>query len=356
MKLFIAAGGTGGHVFPGISVADRFTAMSPDNEVVFIGTKTGLESRAVPQAGYRLLCVDARQFSGRNLAYKLVTVASLVKGIHTCLSYIKKEDPQAILGMGGFASVPMVIAGFIHGTPIFLHEQNVQPGLANRILAKYARTIFISFEDTRHYLGSSRVMLTGNPIRESVKKRDGGLGEGDFGIFVFGGSRGARSINQSVVDMLNYLNEYRDRVIVFHQTGTEDYEGVKDIYDSSQIRHEVFAFTDNMAHYYNNSHVVIARAGASTIFELAYFKRPAILIPYPYSAGQHQWKNALQVERAGGGYIIENSEASGERLFYVIKRLIDEPELLKKMGENIGRLYIEDAEGLIIKGIIDGIS
>ncbi|MCX8109735.1 MAG: undecaprenyldiphospho-muramoylpentapeptide beta-N-acetylglucosaminyltransferase [Syntrophorhabdaceae bacterium] len=356
MKLFIAAGGTGGHVFPGISIADRFTAISSDNEVVFIGTRTGLEARAVPQAGYRLLYVDARQFSGRNIAYKLVTVANLVKGIHTCLRHIKREEPQAILGMGGFASVPMVIAGFIHGTHIFLHEQNVQPGLANRILAKYAKTIFISFEDTRHYLAGSRVMLTGNPIRNSVKKRNGQPNDDRFGIFVFGGSRGARSINQSVVDMLNYLDDYRDKVVIFHQTGTEDYEGVKDIYERSKVKHEVFAFTDNMAYYYNNSHVVISRAGASTIFELAYFKRPAILIPYPFSAGQHQWKNALQVERAGGGYIIENSEASGERLFYVIKRLIDEPELLKKMGENIGRLYIDDAEGLIIKGIKDGIS
>ncbi|MBP8625898.1 MAG: undecaprenyldiphospho-muramoylpentapeptide beta-N-acetylglucosaminyltransferase [Syntrophorhabdaceae bacterium] len=357
MKLFIAAGGTGGHVFPGISVADRFTAMSPENEVVFIGTKIGLESKAVPQAGYRILYVDARQFSGRNIVYKLVTVAGLVKGIHDCLSFIKKENPHAILGMGGFASVPMVIAGFIHGTPIFLHEQNVQPGLANKILAKYARTIFISFEDTRHYLGRSRVVLTGNPIRNSVKKRDRDIiDEQYFGIFVFGGSRGARSINQSVVDMLRYLKEDRDRVIIFHQTGAEDYEGVKDIYENSGIRHEVFPFTDNMAYYYNNSHVVISRAGASTIFELAYFERPAILIPYPFSAGQHQWKNALQVERIGGGYIIENSEATGERLFGVIKRLIDEPELGKKMGENMGRLYIDDAEGLIVKGIIDGIS
>ncbi|HOV90692.1 MAG TPA: undecaprenyldiphospho-muramoylpentapeptide beta-N-acetylglucosaminyltransferase [Syntrophorhabdaceae bacterium] len=356
MKLFIAAGGTGGHVFPGISVADRWTAISPENEVVFIGTKTGLESRAVPQSGYRILYVDARQFSGRNIAYKFVTVASLVKGIHTCLGFIKKEKPCAILGMGGFASVPMVIAGFIHGTPIFLHEQNVQPGLANKILAKYARTIFISFEDTRHYLGRSRVALTGNPIRDSVKKGEGHRNEDEFCIFVFGGSRGARSINQSVVAMLTYLKEYKDKVIIYHQTGTEDYEGVKDIYEGSGIRHEVFAFTDKMAYYYHNSHLVISRAGASTIFELAYFRRPAILIPYPFSAGQHQWKNALQVERAGGGYIIENSEATGERLFGVIKKLMDEPELVKRMGENMGKLYIDDSEGLIVKGIMDGIS
>ncbi|MCX7965572.1 MAG: undecaprenyldiphospho-muramoylpentapeptide beta-N-acetylglucosaminyltransferase [Syntrophorhabdaceae bacterium] len=356
MKLFIAAGGTGGHVFPGISVADRFTAMSHDHEVVFIGTKGGIEDRVVPASGYRLIHVEARQFSGRNILYKFITITGLIKSIHDCINIIKRENPQAILGMGGFASVPMVIAGFLHKTPIFLHEQNVQPGLANKILAKYAKTIFISFEETRHYLGRARTILTGNPIRQSLKKPYAAEEKDYFGIFVFGGSRGARSINQAVVDLLNYISDYRDRIFIFHQTGIDDYEGVSSIYKDSGIRHEVFPFTDNMAYYYRHADLVISRSGASTIFELAYFKKPAILIPYPFSAGQHQWKNAIQVERIGGGHIIENSEANGERLFYAIKRLMDEPELLKTMGDNMGRLYIEDAEGLIIKGILNGIS
>jgi len=356
MKLFIAAGGTGGHVFPGIAVAERFTAMSKDNVVIFIGTKGGIENRVVPASGYRLIHVEARQFSGRNVLYKFVTVAGLVKSIHDCLNIIKKENPHAILGMGGFASVPMVIAGFLHKTPIFLHEQNVQPGLANKILAKYAKSIFISFEDTKHYLHKAHTILTGNPIRGLLKTITEPVKKDYLGIFVFGGSRGARSINQAVIDLLNYLGEYKDKMVMFHQTGFDDYEGVKEIYKNSGIRHEVFPFTDNMAYYYRNADLVISRSGASTIFELAYFKKPAILIPYPFSAGQHQWKNALQVERIGGGHIIENQEANGERLFYVIKKLMDEPELLKQMGENIGKLYIEDAEGLIIKGILNGIS
>ncbi|HPP06066.1 MAG TPA: glycosyltransferase, partial [Syntrophorhabdaceae bacterium] len=232
----------------------------------------------------------------------------------------------------------------------------VQPGLANKILAKYARSIFISFEETRHYLGKAHTILTGNPIRSSLKMASPPIEKDYFGIFVFGGSRGARSINQAVVDLLNYLNEYREKVVIFHQTGADDYDGVKEIYKHSNIRHEVFPFTDNMAYYYRNADLVISRSGASTIFELAYFKKPAILIPYPFSAGQHQWKNALQVERIGGGYILENQEANGERLFYVIKRLMEEPELLKQMGENIGSIYIDDAEGLIIEGILNGIS
>lgn len=356
MKLFIAAGGTGGHVFPGLSVADRFTAMSDNNEVIFIGTKTGIENRVVPASGYRLIHVEAKQFSGRNLLYKIATITGLIKGIHDCLSILKKENPHVILGMGGFASVPMVIAGFLHKIPIFLHEQNVQPGLANRILAKYAKTIFISFEETRHHLGRAKTVLTGNPIRKSLKEASVPEKGNYFGIFVFGGSRGARSINQAVVDLLNYLGDYRDKLFIYHQTGTDDYEGVSDIYKNSGIAHEVFPFTDNMAYYYRKADLIISRSGASTIFELAYFKKPAVLIPYPYSAGQHQWKNALHVERLGGGHIIENQEASGERLFYVIKRLMEEPELLKQMGENMGRIYIDDAEGLIIKGILDGIS
>ncbi len=347
MKLIISAGGTGGHIFPGIAVAETFVAQGQDNQVVFIGTTYGLESKIIPQHGFRLLFVQARQFLGRSAVYKIATLFYILKGIFTCLGIIKKEKPDAILGMGGFTSVPVIFAGAILGIPIFLHEQNAEPGLANKVLSKYAKATFVSFEESNQLLKSKDVYYTGNPVRQAVKGPRETKNDETFGIFVFGGSRGAKSINESVLSLLPYIENYKN-IVIYHQTGAEDYERVKTAYEKTNVRHEIFPFTDNMAHYYNRSDVVISRSGASTIFELAYFRKAAILIPYPFSAAQHQWKNASHVENAGGGYIIGNDEASGERLHGVIKHLINEPVLLKQMGENIGRLYVDDSQERII--------
>jgi UDP-N-acetylglucosamine--N-acetylmuramyl-(pentapeptide) pyrophosphoryl-undecaprenol N-acetylglucosamine transferase len=353
MKLFIAAGGTGGHIFPGIAVAETLRAQSRENQVVFIGTTYGLESKVVPQYGFKLHFVQARQFLGRNAFYQIATLFYMLKGIYTCMRMIRREKPDAILGMGGFTSVPVIFAGVFLGIPIFLHEQNAEPGLANKVLSKYAKATFVSFEESGKVLNGKKVYHTGNPVRKALKGPRETKSDGSFGIFVFGGSRGARSINEAILSLLPYMESYTDRVVLYHQTGGDDYDRIRTAYGATKIRHEVFPFTDNMAHYYNQSDVVISRAGASTIFELAYFRKAAILIPYPFSAAQHQWKNASHVESIGGGYVIGNDEASGESLHHVLKHLMTEPDLLRKMGENIGRLYVDDAEERIIKHITD---
>jgi UDP-N-acetylglucosamine--N-acetylmuramyl-(pentapeptide) pyrophosphoryl-undecaprenol N-acetylglucosamine transferase len=355
MKLFISAGGTGGHIFPGIAVAETFAAKGSKDNVVFIGTTYGLESKIIPRYGFRLLFADARQFLGRSIVYKAAALIRLLRGIYTCMGLIKKERPDAILGMGGFTSVPVVLAGFFLGVPSFLHEQNAEPGLANKMLSKFAKCTFISFEETEKYLKGGKVYHTGNPVRKTLKASHEPKTDDTFAVFVFGGSRGARSINEAVLTLLPYMESYKN-LIIYHQTGTEDYERIFEAYEKTDIRHEVFPFTDNMGKYYALSDVVISRAGASTIFELAYFKKASILIPYPFSAGQHQWKNAYHVENIGGGYVIGNDEASGERLHEVIKHLMNERVLLKRMGENLGKLYVDDAEERIISKIKEEVS
>jgi len=254
--------------------------------------------------------------------------------------------------MGGFTSVPATLAGFLLRVPSFLHEQNVEPGLANRFLSRFARTTFVSFEATKNYFdgGGARVAHAGNPLRKGLSATQEKKKEGTFGVFVFGGSRGARSINQSVLTLLPYMESYKN-TIMYHQTGQEDYEHVKAAYEKSQLRYEVFPFTDHMERYYALSDVVISRAGATTIFELALFKRAAILIPYPFSARQHQWRNAAHVESLGGAFVLGNEEATGERLHEALKHLMDEPDLMREMGENIGKLYVDDAAERIINGI-----
>ena len=354
MKLFISAGGTGGHIFPGIAVAEAFAAKGKGNEAVFIGTPYGLEDSIIPRYGFRLLHVKARQFIGQTAMRKIATILGMVGGLFKAVLLIRRERPDAVLGMGGFTSVPVVLAASLLGVPSFIHEQNVQTGLANRILFRFAKGTFISFDSTREYLTGKKVLHTGNPLRTRLARADAAGGKSGFGLFIFGGSRGSRSINDSVLNLLPRMAEY-ENITMYHQTGPDDYERVKKAYEESGVAHEVFPFTDDMERYYGLSDVVVSRAGASTIFELAFFKKAAILIPYPYSAGGHQWKNATYVENAGGGFVIGDDEASGERLYHAISRLMREPELIREMGENIGKIYINGSAELIIKGIFHGI-
>jgi UDP-N-acetylglucosamine--N-acetylmuramyl-(pentapeptide) pyrophosphoryl-undecaprenol N-acetylglucosamine transferase len=353
MKLFICAGGTGGHIFPGIAVAEALMAENADHEVLFIGTTIGMEGRIVPRYGFKLLYIEARQFLGTSVLHKFSTLIGLLRGIQAAATILRRERPQAILGMGGFTSVPTVLAGVMLGIPSFIHEQNVQPGLANRLLSRFATATFISFEETKRYLKTAKVDHTGNPLRKMAKV-SATKEPGSFTIFIFGGSRGAHSINESMLTMLPFLKEYRNMVI-YHQTGTDDYERVKEGYEKNGVVHEVFPFTDEMERYYTLSDLVISRAGASTIFELAYFKRAAILIPYPYAAGGHQSKNAVSVERVGGGYVVADEEAKGEQLLGLIRGFAAAPGKLKEMGENMGKLYREDAARRIIKVIENGV-
>jgi len=350
MKLLISAGGTGGHIFPGIAVAEAFTGMHESNDVVFVGTRQGLEGGIMPRNGFRLLFIEAHQFQGKNIFSKMATLIRLVQGIRAAKVVINLEKPDAILGMGGFTCVPTILAGVLLGLPTYLHEQNVEPGLANKLLSRFVHATFVSFEATKKYLRTKRVYHAGNPLRKTLKAGKAREEKESFNVFIFGGSRGARSINESILTLLPFMESYRNTVM-YHQTGTEDYEHIKKAYEGSRVGYEVFPFTDHMEKYYNLSDVVISRSGATTIFELAYFKKAAILVPYPFSAGQHQKTNAMHVASLGGAYVLGNDQLSGEKLHNLLCGLINDPGHVREMGKNIGKLYIEDAAERIIKEI-----
>jgi UDP-N-acetylglucosamine--N-acetylmuramyl-(pentapeptide) pyrophosphoryl-undecaprenol N-acetylglucosamine transferase len=354
MKLLIAAGGTGGHIFPGISVAESFIENAA-NEVFFTGTSYGLEERLIPSRGFRLVKIEAKPFAGGSPVAKVRTLLALVKGLIQALGVIKTEKPDAILGMGGFTCVPMVLGGLIRRVPCFVHEQNVSPGMANKLLSPRAQATFVSFAETTHYIKAKKIVHTGSPIRKQMRGKRAQKTDDNFSLFVFGGSRGARSINDGILGLLPYLEGFR-KTAIYHQTGNDDFERIKAGYTGFQTIHDVFPFTDEMEKYYNLADVVISRAGASTIFELSYFGKPAILVPYPYSAGDHQWKNASQVESTGGGYIIGNSEFSGERIYHAITELREDPEELVRMSDNIGSIYVEDSERKIVREIEQSVS
>lgn len=350
MKLLISAGGTGGHIFPGIAVAEAFMEKEERNDVVFVGTRQGLEGGIIPRYGFKLLFIEAHQFQGKNVFSKMATLIRLLQGIRAAKVIMGLEKPDAILGMGGFTCVPTILAGVMLGIPTYLHEQNVEPGLANKLLSRFVRSTFISFDVTKKYLTTKRVYHTGNPLRKTLKA-SGETGEKKgFGVFIFGGSRGARSINESILTLLPFMESYKNAVM-YHQTGTEDYERINKVYKGTKVEHVVFPFTDHMEKYYNLSDVVISRSGATTIFELAYFKKAAILVPYPFSAGGHQMTNALHVASLGGAYVVENDQLSGEKLHGLLSILMKEQGKAQAMGGSIGRLSIEDAAERIIAKI-----
>lgn len=353
MKLLISAGGTGGHIFPGIAVAEAFTGKDERNEVVFVGTNQGMEGGIIPRYGFKLLLIEAHQFQGRSVLSKAATIVRLYRGIKAAKEIIALEKPDAILGMGGFTCVPTILAGVMLGLPTYLHEQNVEPGLANKLLSRFVRSTFISFEATKKYLTSKRVYHTGNPLRKTLKASRETAEKKGFNVFIFGGSRGARSINESVLTLLPFMESYKNTVM-YHQTGTDDYERIKKTYDGSTVEHEVFPFTDHMEKYYNLSDVVISRSGATTIFELAYFQKASILVPYPFSAGQHQKTNAMHVADLGGAFVVENDQLSGQKLHNILSDLMKDSVRVKQMGKNVGKLYIEDAAERIIQGIAYG--
>mgnify|MGYP005838502161 CR=1 FL=1 len=353
MKLLISAGGTGGHIFPGIAVAEAFQMKEENNEVVFVGTRQGLEGGIVPRYGFKLLFIEAHQFQGKNVMSKMRTIMRLFQGIRAAKVIIRLEKPDAILGMGGFTCVPTILAGSMLGVPTYLHEQNVEPGLANKLLSRFVRATFVSFEATRGYLKAREVHHTGNPLRKTLKTIREGDEKKGFAVFVFGGSRGARSINECVLTLLPFMESYKN-TIMYHQTGSEDFERIKRVYEGTKVEHEVFPFTDHMEKYYRLADVVISRSGATTIFELAYFRKAAILVPYPFSAGQHQKTNAQHVASLGGAYVVENNQLSAEKLDTLIRGLMNSPDRVHDMGKSVGRLYVEDAAERIIHHILYG--
>lgn len=355
MKLLIAAGGTGGHIFPGIAVAEAFQGLEEDNEVLFVGTEYGMEKRIIPARGLKLLMIAGRPFLGTSVTRKVGTIFQILKGISAAMTIIRNEKPDAIIGMGGFTCVPVMLAALLLKRPAFLHEQNVYPGLANRRFSRFVRATFISFDATRGFL-KGNLIHTGNPVRKTLRVFTPPTKEnGTFGVFVFGGSRGAHSLNEAVVSLLPRLADLPDMAL-YHQTGKDDYESARKAYGLSKLANEVFPFTDRMEKYYGLSDIVIARAGAATIFELAYFKRPAILVPYPFSAGGHQMKNASYVAERGGGFVIENDKLTGGALLDTLRDLYEHRERLVSMGESMGSIYMKDAEEAIAKGIVARVS
>jgi UDP-N-acetylglucosamine--N-acetylmuramyl-(pentapeptide) pyrophosphoryl-undecaprenol N-acetylglucosamine transferase len=383
MKLIIAGGGTGGHLFPGIAVAEEFLSRDPANEVLFVGTERGIEARAVPAAGYPLELISAAGIRGKGTLSQLKGAAMMVFGYAQSRKILKRFGPDMVLGVGGYASLPMVLAARGMQIPRFIHEQNAIPGQTNRLLARFANKVFITLEESARYFPSATTLLTGNPLRrqildmiekvnppqppfdkggeklphlqgEACPERGQRSGGGVFHLFIFGGSQGAHAINAATIESLPYLKENRVRLSITHQTGEKDCAEVTAAYRSAGVEAVVTPFISDMAAEYAKADLIICRAGATTIAEVTACGKASLFIPFPHAVDDHQRKNAEALLKKDACFMMLERELTGESLADTIRNLTDDPDLVRRTGAlalslarlNAARIIIDEMMSL----------
>jgi UDP-N-acetylglucosamine--N-acetylmuramyl-(pentapeptide) pyrophosphoryl-undecaprenol N-acetylglucosamine transferase len=345
MKVIIAGGGTGGHVFPGIAVAEELKAHHPGVEVLFVGGRRGLEATAVPEAGFRLRTLATAGFARRRpWSWPWAAVVNLF-GFLQALWLVLSERPRAVLGTGGYVSGPVSVAAKLLGVPLLLQEQNSIPGLTNRWLSRIADEVHLSFIEARSYFPRrDHLRITGNPVRAYILsgEREQGLREFRLDrdrptLFVFGGSLGAKRLNAAALDALRKLKNRVDVQCIL-QTGRDDHEPVQQAVTAEQLPATVLPFVKKMHLAYAAADLVVCRAGAMTLAEIAVCGRPSILVPYPYAAHDHQRVNAANLADRGAAVVIEDADLTGERLAREIAHLLADRTALSRMSAN-ARLF-----------------
>ncbi|MBI2646047.1 MAG: undecaprenyldiphospho-muramoylpentapeptide beta-N-acetylglucosaminyltransferase [Deltaproteobacteria bacterium] len=333
MKLLIAGGGTGGHLFPGIAIVQELLSRSPSHEVLFVGTKKGMEVSLLPKFNLPLKCIHISGLKGKSWGEKLYTLFLIPLSIIQSFFIVKKMNPDVVLGVGGYASFSVLVASFFLRKKRAIQEQNLKPGLTNRLLSRIAQKIFVSFEESLSYFPSEKCIVTGNPVRKL--KKEAYERSDQFTIFIFGGSQGAHSLNRAVLDALPYLELLKDKLHVIHQTGKSDLKWVASTYFQHQWKAEVYDFLYDMEKIFSVSDYVICRAGASSVSELALLGKACLFVPYPYAAHNHQEENARTLEKKGACRVILDWQLNGHQLAKEIRYAYDHPRELEEMSKKI---------------------
>jgi UDP-N-acetylglucosamine--N-acetylmuramyl-(pentapeptide) pyrophosphoryl-undecaprenol N-acetylglucosamine transferase len=355
LKVIIAGGGTGGHLFPGLALAEEFKRRDAGTEVTFVGTEHGIEARIIPREGYPIKFLRAEGFVGRSLLKKLRTAVKTALSFLDARRILSSVKPDIVIGVGGYASGAIVLLAGIKSISTMIHEQNSVPGLTNRLLGRIVKRACVTYHESLPFFPMDRTFLTGNPIRARILQGERetacrlfSLDKSVFTVFVFGGSAGARSINRAMVEALNHLIDLKEKIQFLHQTGEKDYESVREAYRKAGFRGTVAPFIYQMAEAYAASDIVISRAGATTLAEITALGKPAILIPYPFAAGRHQELNAVKLKEMGAAFMFTDDELKGEKLAGNIRELFGDDLMraeMKKASKGLGR---PDACGRIV--------
>jgi UDP-N-acetylglucosamine--N-acetylmuramyl-(pentapeptide) pyrophosphoryl-undecaprenol N-acetylglucosamine transferase len=338
MRVLIAAGGTGGHIYPGIAVANEIMRRDSQSVVRFVGTAKGLENRLVPNAGFELQIIESAGLKNVRLFARLRGLGLLPKSFFAARGVIRAFRPDIVVGAGGYVSGPVLLTASLLKLPTLIMESNALPGWTNRVLARFVNRAAVSFaEALPHFRGKG--VLTGNPVRhEFFQINQKSHDSANLAILVFGGSQGARAINDAMIAALPLLASAKDRLRITHQTGPSDFERVRDGYAAASWsdRADVKSYIDDMVNEFGKADLIVSRAGATTTAELVAAGKAAIMIPFPLAADDHQRKNAEALQAAGAASMILQKDLNGERLAEEIGMLLSAPGKIATM-ENAGR-------------------
>lgn len=340
-RLVIAGGGDGGHVFPGIAVAQELRRLHPDAKIVFFGTPKGIEADIIENAGFHFEALDVEEPAPQTNRINFQILRRLPGAVLAAMKLLKQQTPKMILGTGGYVSVPVLYAGYLLRIPTMILESNRQPALANRLLSRSVDKIAVNFEESTGFFPAKKVMVTGNPVRREffVVGETPPPNKGHkLNILVLGGGRGARSINYSTIAALDHLQPYREQLSFTHQSGSADFKYVNAGYQKREFRADVAARIDDLPKMYARAHLVIGGAGASMVAEIEASGRSAILIPYSRNENDTEEElNAMDLKNRGIAQILSQKDLSGTTLSHAIRHILEQPEELAQIWPNSGQ-------------------
>lgn len=362
LKIIISGGGTGGHIYPGISLAYELKNRDVENDILFVGTERGLESKLIPREGFKFININAKGIQRKICIENLVAIFIFFISLFQSYKIIKDYKPDVVIGTGGYVSGSVVLMAALLGIPTFIHEQNVMPGITNNFLSYITKAVFLTFDQSRRYFKKkSKLILTGNPIRfknlEHIKNKDYHklkLNPLKKTVLVFGGSKGAASINRAVVEGVNLIKDFiKKQWQVLLISGSDDYEKIIEIIGKDNNIFSVEPYIYNIEKSYALTDLVICRAGATTLAEISAYGLPAILIPYPYATNNHQEINARILEKEGAAVLVLEEDLSGEKLAKVLLDLLKNKNQLEIMAKKSKELSNLNSAMKIIDFIFD---
>jgi UDP-N-acetylglucosamine--N-acetylmuramyl-(pentapeptide) pyrophosphoryl-undecaprenol N-acetylglucosamine transferase len=335
MRAILAGGGTGGHVIPALAIADELKKHYAA-EVLFVGTARGIENRLVPAAGFPLRLVKVGALKNVSLTTRLKTAFDLPRAVWDSRQILSQFAPEVVIGVGGYASGPAMLAAALRGIPTLAFEPNVVPGFANRVIASMVTTAAVHFEETGRYF--RRFEVTGVPVREAFFAIAPKATRATPTLLVFGGSQGAHAINQAIIQCLPDLRKQLPEIHIIHQTGERDYNDAQAAYQRAGFAAEVYPFISDMPAFFARADLLLCRSGASTVAEITAAGKPAVFVPFPRAADDHQRVNAQALERAGAAVVLEETKLNEIWLVDTLSALLADPGRLASMSEAARRL------------------
>jgi len=363
MRVIMTGGGTGGHIYPAIAIADKIVERTQDSEILFVGTKKGLEGNLVPRHGYDIKFITVSGINRRNMVKNIKVLKDYNKGKKQAKKIIEDFKPDIVIGTGGYVCGPVVKMAASMGIKTYIQEQNAFPGLTNKVLEKNAENVFLGFEEAgKYFKHPEKHIVTGNPVRSeffgvdnSESRLELGIKSEDFVLLAFGGSQGAGRINKAMLDVIKRYNG-KEKVQVFFATGKAYYEPIMTEIEEMEIELEenihIIEYIDHMEKYLAACDLVVSRSGALTVSEITICGKPSILIPSPNVTGDHQTFNARAISDKGGAILLEEGKLAANILYSEVERLRENPAFMEGMAEQCRRSAPVDATDIIYYSLI----